>query len=352
MLTRLVRLGQIDILADHADRDFVLRMLELFDEVRPHRQIGRLRRELEFFADDRVEPLVVQHLRNLVDAVRVPHGNHRVFGHVREHRDLRAFVVRNAAVGAAQQHVRRDADFTQLLHAVLRGLGFQFAGGGDPGHQREVHEARAVAAHAQAHLTRGLEERQRFDVAHGAAHFDDRDVRLTARRGSRAAFDERLDFIRDVRDDLHRLAEIIAAAFLADHRFVDLARGEVVGLAHLRADEALIVAEVEVGLRSVFRHEHFAVLKRAHRAGVDIDVGIELEEGDFKTARFEDRGEGSGGNTLAEGRYYAAGDENIFGHRWMLAGKTDYTVKQGLNPSKIRATSGGRHAMAAAIAAW
>ena len=35
---------------------------------------------------------------------------------------------------------------------------------------------------AQAHLARCLEERQRFDVAHRAADFDDRDVRLAARR--------------------------------------------------------------------------------------------------------------------------------------------------------------------------
>ena len=75
------------------------------------------------------------------------------------------------------------------------------------------------------------------------------------------------------------------------------------------------MAEIEVGFRAVFRHEHFAVLKRAHRAGVDVDVGIELEEGDFEAARFEDRGEGSGGNTFAKGRNYAAGDEYIFGHR-------------------------------------
>ena len=98
-------------------------------------------------------------------------------------------------------------------------------------------------------------------------------------------------------------------------------------LAHLRADEALVVAEVEIGFRAVFGHEHFAVLERAHRAGVDVDVGIELEHGDFEAARFEDRGERSGGNALAKGGHYAAGDENIFGHRWMLAGKTDYTVR-------------------------
>ena len=168
---------------------------------------------------------------------------------------------------------------------------------------------------AQAHLAHRLEERQRFDVAHRAADFHDRHVRLAARRRRGAALEERLDFVGDVRNDLHRLAEIFAAAFLADHRLVDLAGREVVGLAHLRADEALVVAEVEVGFRAVFRHEHFAVLERAHRAGVDVDVGIELEEGDFEAARFEDRGEGSGGNTLAEGRHYAAGDEYIFGHR-------------------------------------
>ena len=51
-------------------------------------QVGRLRRELELFADDVVEALVVQHLRNLVDAVHVPHRDDRVFRHVREERNL------------------------------------------------------------------------------------------------------------------------------------------------------------------------------------------------------------------------------------------------------------------------
>ncbi len=93
------------------------------------------------------------------------------------------------------------------------------------------------------------------------------------------------------------------------------------------------MAEVEIGLGAVFGHEYFAVLKRAHRAGVDVDVGIELEEGDFEAARFEDRGEGSGGDTFAKGGHHAAGDENIFGHRWVLAGKTDYTVKAPSHPA-------------------
>jgi hypothetical protein len=85
-------------------------------------------------------------------------------------------------------------------------------------------------------------------------------------------------------------------------------------LAHLRRDEALVVAEVEVGLRAVLGHEHLAVLERRHRARIDVDVRIELDEGDLDLARFEDRGEGGGGDALAQGRNHATGHEDVLGH--------------------------------------
>ena len=52
--------------------------------------------------------------------------------------------------------------------------------------------------------------------------------------------------------------------------------------------EALVVAEVEIGFRAVFGDKHFAVLKRAHRAGIDVQVRIALLKGDFETATFEE----------------------------------------------------------------
>jgi len=51
------------------------------------------------------------------------------------------------------------------------------------------------------------------------------------------------------------------------------------------------VAEVEIGFGAIVGHEHLAVLKRAHGAGIDVDVRIELQEGDTDTARFEQRSE-------------------------------------------------------------
>ena len=306
---RFIRFDQVDVLADHADGDLVFWILERVNQLGPHRQVGLRRFEAQGFEDDVVQALVAQHLRHLVDGVHVPHRDHGLLFDVGEQRDLGALVVRDAAVGAAQQRVRRDADLAQLLHAVLGRLGLEFAGRCDVRHQGQVHESGALAARAQRQLARGFQERQRLDVAHGAADLDQRDVDAFG-----AAADVVLDLVGDVRDDLHGLAEVFAATLLADHRFIDLAGGEVVHLLHAGADEALVVAEVEVGLGAIIGDEHFAVLGRAHGARVDVDVGIELEQGDFEAAALEDRGEGGGRDPFAQGRHDAASDEYEFGH--------------------------------------
>ncbi|KAA8636912.1 hypothetical protein FZN37_004435 [Enterobacter hormaechei] len=60
------------------------------------------------------------------------------------------------------------------------------------------------------------------------------------------------------------------------------------------------MAKIEVGFCAVLGHKHFAVLERAHGARVDVDVGIEFEEGDFEAARLENGRERGGGDALAE----------------------------------------------------
>ena len=60
------------------------------------------------------------------------------------------------------------------------------------------------------------------------------------------------------------------------------------------------MAEVEVGFGTVFGYKHFAVLKRAHGAGIDVDIGIELEHGHVQAARFENGSNRSGGDTFTQ----------------------------------------------------
>src|SRR6185295_15245417 len=103
-----------------------------------------------------------------------------------------------------------------------------------------------------------FEERQAFDVADRAAYLYDDNVRRVLLR-DRA--DCALYLIRDVRDDLNSLAEIVAAPLLLDDGEVDSSGRPVVRARQTRVREALVVAEVKVCLRAVVCDEDLAVLE-------------------------------------------------------------------------------------------
>ena len=149
--------------------------------------------------------------------------------HVAEGGDLLLDLAAQGAVGAAEQDVGLDADREQFFDRVLRGLGLQLLRGGDPGNQRDVNEDRVLAAQFLAHLADGFEERQRFDVADGAADFDDGHVGAVRRDLAHGV----LDFVGDVRNDLDGFAQVVAAALLQDDLLVDAAGG--VGCCRARA---------------------------------------------------------------------------------------------------------------------
>ncbi len=160
-----------------------------------------------------------------------------------------------------------------------------------------------------AHLADGFEKRQRFDIAHGAADFGDHHVHI-ARHALHGGF----DFVGDVRNHLHGLAQIIAAALARDDLFVDAAAGEIVALREPGVREALVVAQVEIGLRAVVGDEDFAVLERAHGAGIDIEIGIEFLTSDPQPAAFEQAADGGRRDAFPKRGNHAAGDEYVFSH--------------------------------------
>ena len=111
-----------------------------------------------------------------------------------------------------------------------------------------------------------------------------------------------LDLVGDVRDHLDRVAEVVAAALLGDHAGVDLAGRDVGDLAEVGVEEPLVVADVEVGLGAVVGDEDLAVLERVHRAGVDVEVGVELLHGHAEPARAQQPAEAGGREALARAR--------------------------------------------------
>ncbi len=74
------------------------------------------------------------------------------------------------------------------------------------------------------------------------------------------------------------------------------------------------MSQIKVCLAAVIGYKDFAVLERAHGAGIDIDIRIEFLRRDFETASFEQTSERRGCDTFTNPGNDTAGYENIFRH--------------------------------------
>jgi len=206
--------------------------------------------------------------------------------------------------------VRLDPDPAQLVDRVLGRLGLQLAGVPDVGHEGEVDEHAALRPQVGVELADRFQEGQRLDVADRPANLGDHEIdRL--RLGDDQ--DPVLDLVGDVGNHLHGGAEVVAPPLALDHRVVDGARGDIGGTRRVLVGEALVVSEIEVGLGAVLGDEHLAVLERAHRARIDVDVRIELLERDREAPRDQQTAYRGGGDALAESGDDAACDKDESG---------------------------------------
>jgi hypothetical protein len=132
-----------------------------------------------------------------------------------------------------------------------------------------------------AHLTDGFDERQRFDIANRPANLHNRDVNI-----GRHLTASGLDLVGDVRNHLHRLAKIIAAAFAGNDVLVNAPGCQVIALGQMGVSESLVMAKVQVGFRAIVGHEYFTMLKGAHGARIDVEIRVEFLERDPEAAAF------------------------------------------------------------------
>ena len=107
---------------------------------------------------------------------------------------------------------------------MLSGLGLVLVAAAQEGDEGDVDEQGIAAPLLQPDLADRLNEGLALDIAGRAADlgYDDVGVRLLA-----DAVNKFFYLVRDVRDDLHGLAEVLTAALLIQHIPVDLAGGEV-----------------------------------------------------------------------------------------------------------------------------
>ena len=305
---------QFHVLADDGDGHAALRVFDVVDKLLPRLQLGVAGGKAQHDGDLLVQPFLIELEGQLVDVAHVDRREDGVLVHVAEEGDFAPQIGGDGFFAAAENDVGLDADGAQFLDAVLGGLGIVFARRTQIGHERQVNVEAVVPPEFRAHLPDGFEEGQALDVAHGAADFDDGDVRSRVFglvRGE--AQDGTLDFVSDVGDNLHGAAQVVTVPFLGDDLVVDGAGGGVVLLGKGGVQEAFVMAEIEVGFRAVVRDVHLTMLVGVHRAGVDVDIGIKLLDGHGQAARFQQRADGCRRKALAEGGKDATGDEDKLG---------------------------------------
>jgi len=301
---------QLGVFADQRDGHMAAGGLDAGDHLRPGGQLRLAARKLQLPAHDAGQPLLLQQQRHLIEGGGRGVRNDAVWLHVAEQGDLAADLLGHGLVCAADEDIRLDADGQQLLDRVLRGLALELARAGDLHDHGHMDEQHILLSLLSGYLPDGLEERLRLDIADGAADLGDKHVGLPVVHLVDAGF----DLVGDVRDDLHGAAEISALALTAQDAPVDLARRHGAARGQALVREALIVAEVKVGLRAVIGDEDLAVLIRAHGAGVDVQVRVEFLVLHAQPALLEESSERCGADALAKTRDNAAGNEDIF-HR-------------------------------------
>ena len=100
----------MDVFAHQRDFHLARGVAHGIDHVFPFRQIGLGCAETQLFQHDVVQALGMQQHGYLVNIIHVHGRDHRRHRHIGEQRDLATFVIGQAPISAAQEHVRLNAN--------------------------------------------------------------------------------------------------------------------------------------------------------------------------------------------------------------------------------------------------
>ena len=277
----LIRILQV-VLANQSDVHLLRGIALLVEEVVPglHRRC-LAHGDANLTQDGGIQSLMLHAHGHLIDRGHILTLHHALQVHVTERCHLHPHAVVQMTLCAQHQNIGLNAHTLQLLHRVLRGFGLQLVSSLQIRYVGQVH-THGVSAQLPAQLSDGLHEGRTLNIADGAAHLSDNEVKLFILLV--LSQHPALNLIRDMRHHLNGLAQIVATTLAVNHRLVDTTGSDRVMTRGMNTCEALVVPQVQVGLHTVGRHIAFAMLIGVQRTWVDVDVGVKLLDSYFIAA--------------------------------------------------------------------
>ena len=248
---------------------------------------------------------------SLIDYRQGEQGHHGPPIDIAEKGDLVPDLVGDGLIAAAYNNIWLDADAPELVNAVLGGLGLQLSRRGEVGKEGDMNIKDILPSHVAPHLADGLKEGEPLDVAHRAPHLDNNHARL-ALTGHLA--ETALYLIGNMRHHLNGAAQKIPPPLLGDDRAVNLPCGHAGGSGKVGIDEAFVVTQVKVGFLPILGDEDLTMLIGRHRPRIDINVWIQLLNGDRDVAALQDPPYRGDSDALPHRANYAAGHKDILRH--------------------------------------
>ena len=300
---------KLDIFSNQSNSDFLSRMAQVVDHLCPVFQIWFRAVQMEAFAYDLSQMLLLHCERRLIKILHVKILKNMTCRQIAEQGNLIFHRCAQRIFGTAYDDVRLNSHSLKFLDAGLGRFRLHLLRCSQIRDQGNMDQDHIFPALFMLELADRLQERLAFDVADSPADFYDSDFCVFC---SRIAVEAALDLVGDVRNDLNSASPKISPPFLLQDRPVDLSSGYVGILRQTFVNKSFIMPQIQIGLCSVVCDKYFSVLYRVHGSGIDVDIGIKFLHGDGISAGLQEPSKGCGGDPFPETGYYASCDEYIF----------------------------------------
>ena len=232
-----------------------------------------------------------------------------IAGYITEQSNLIFQLLIQGMLGTADNDIGPDPHSLQFFYAGLGGFRLHLAGRFQIRYQGDVDENRVFVPHLMLKLPDGFQKRLALNITYGSSDFNDSDSGIIR---SIVSVEPALDLIRNMRNDLHRAAAVIAPTLLVQHRPVNFPRGDIGVFGETFINESLVMSQIQIRFRAIVGDEDFSVLYGVHSSRININIGIKLLHGDLVAPGFQKPSKRGCCDPLAKPGNNAAGYKNVF----------------------------------------